>query len=471
MSPTSAPGAAEVASTLASLLDEPLVVIDVGCRWGFADSWERLGDRCIAIGFDPDEEECERLREHYRDRPWLRIVAHALGASAGPATLHVTREPGQSSVYEPLDEVVDRHPRLDPMRAVKRVPVELIRLDDWCADNEVERVDLVKLDTQASELDVLRGAERTLRSVSMVQTEVEFNPLYESQPLFGDVDRFLRDRGFVLWRLDNLSHHRQHAARAAMHPAWLYYDYDEVRFTRRSGQLFWADAVFVRVDVARPERVEWPVALRRACLAASLGLDELAGLALDAHAGHLRGPDRETVEGARRLLPRPDDETGWVTGVVSRDTAGPPESPVPGTTLIEPLVVSFFEPIEGHGWREPAPVAGVPARFTGPSRRAWVDLPVRLPAGSGIELVVVEFDLRQCDALALTANDAVVPMEWRADPPRVIGAGRVPDDYDNARDFTRVTITTPEPTRRPTGIDPRKFGIAVSELRLVPPRS
>ena len=36
--------------------------------------------------------------------------------------------------------------------------------------------------------------------------------------------------------------------------------------------------------------------------------------------------------------------------------------------------------------------------------------------------------------------------------------------------FSRVTVTTPEPARRPAGIDPRKFGIAVSQLRLTPAR-
>ena len=29
----------EVASILSDLLDEPIVIADVGCRWGFADTW------------------------------------------------------------------------------------------------------------------------------------------------------------------------------------------------------------------------------------------------------------------------------------------------------------------------------------------------------------------------------------------------------------------------------------------------
>src|SRR3984893_19422027 len=262
MSPDhSVTAASEVASVLAGLLDEPIVIADVGCRWGFAATWEQLGCRSRAIRFEPDEDECERLRKRYQDRPWVDIVAHALGAKAGPATLHITREPACSSVYQPLDDGGDRHPRLEPQRLAARQQIELVTLDDWCARAGVNRVDLIKLDTQGSELDVLRGAARTLEGVVAVQTEVEFNRMYEAQPLFGDLDRFLRDHGFMLWHLDNLSHHRQRGARSGLRQRDQLFDFDVASFSRRAGQLFWADALFVRADVARPgPGPDWPEA-------------------------------------------------------------------------------------------------------------------------------------------------------------------------------------------------------------------
>src|SRR5262249_30005147 len=393
-------GASQVASTLASLLEEPLVVVDVGCRWGFADEWENLGDRCEIVGFEPDPVECKRLREHYHDRPWVRIVPHALGAAAGEAPLYITRDPAGSAVYRPIDDAVDRHPRLEPQRMARSEPIELIAMDDWCAENAIDRVDLFKLDTQGSELDVLRGAERTLASVSVVQTEVEFNPMYEGQPLFGDVDRFLRERGFVLWNLATLSNHRVLGARAGLRPASQTFDFEASRYTRRSGQLFWADAVFVREEMARTyPRTDWPVALRRACLAMALGLDELAGLALDTHARELRGEAREVVEAVRRLLPPHDDEVERLTDVVGRDPRwAQPVRDERGGTLDERLIVALEEPIEGAGWREPhRPSSGFLGRFMGPGRRAWVDVPVTLPPKSRIELVVVSDDLGLCN--------------------------------------------------------------------------
>ena len=59
-------------------------------------------------------------------------------------------------------------------------------------------------------------------------------------------------------------------------------------------------------------------------------------------------------------------------------------------------------------------------------------------------------------------------VHWSAHDRGRVGTASLPDDYDASWQFTRIAITTPEPVPRP-GPDPRKLGIAVSELRLVPP--
>ena len=46
---------------LVQLLDKPLVVFDIGCRWGFQDKWKRLLPNIELIGFDADKAACETL--------------------------------------------------------------------------------------------------------------------------------------------------------------------------------------------------------------------------------------------------------------------------------------------------------------------------------------------------------------------------------------------------------------------------
>jgi hypothetical protein len=75
--------------------------------------------------------------------------------------------------------------------------VDVRRLDDVAPDvvRPGERVWL-KVDTQGFELPVLRGAERTLERVEVVETELSLVELYEGQALFGEMLAHLSARRF-----------------------------------------------------------------------------------------------------------------------------------------------------------------------------------------------------------------------------------------------------------------------------------
>jgi hypothetical protein len=62
--------------------------------------------------------------------------------------------------------------------------------------------DLLAMDTQGYELEVLKGATETLKSVKVVYTEVSNVPLYEGSALVDDIDEFLQPYGFKRVRTD-----------------------------------------------------------------------------------------------------------------------------------------------------------------------------------------------------------------------------------------------------------------------------
>ncbi|HDI6074557.1 TPA: FkbM family methyltransferase, partial [Escherichia coli] len=63
----------------------------------------------------------------------------------------------------------------------KKTSIETKRLDDI---NDIKEVDLLKIDTQGSELNILVGGEQVLNNTLCIQLEVSFIPLYEGQPSF-----------------------------------------------------------------------------------------------------------------------------------------------------------------------------------------------------------------------------------------------------------------------------------------------
>jgi hypothetical protein len=102
------------------------------------------------------------------------------------------------------------------------VPLQLMSLDSLCARHDV-RPDVIKIDTQGYELEILCGGERTIASAFLIELEVEFNPLYKQQPLFGDLDAHLRSRGFGLLGLRRTAWRRSFEGATSLGGTTVYY--------------------------------------------------------------------------------------------------------------------------------------------------------------------------------------------------------------------------------------------------------
>jgi len=266
-------------------LDRKLVVADIGCRWGFAEQWMQFAPHVILYGFDPDASECERLRTLYQGMD-VTLVAEALADVPSQRKLYLTKEPACSSLFRPDPKLTTTTPELACAIEIGTKEVTVTTLDIWAENAGVSVVDFVKLDTQGAELDIFRGGAKTLGTVRALEVEVEFNPIYESQPLFGNIDQYLRDRGFVLWRLANLAHYSRWRLSSQLQiPDHVHYDSVAVKHATRGGQLFWGNAFYVRAEIAEGSiSGSLAQARRDSALMLALGFNDLAANLLDASA-------------------------------------------------------------------------------------------------------------------------------------------------------------------------------------------
>jgi FkbM family methyltransferase len=173
----------------------PVEVVDIGANPIDGDPPYRLlmdAGLCRVTGFEPQLEALAEL--HRRAGPHERYLPYAVG-DGGRHTLQLTATSGFASLLEPderqLDLLID-FPRL--AEVVGRITVDTRRLDSI---EEIDRIDLLKIDIQGGELAVLREGRRKLSRALAVQTEVGFHRLYRDQPTFADVDLELRGQGFV----------------------------------------------------------------------------------------------------------------------------------------------------------------------------------------------------------------------------------------------------------------------------------
>ncbi|MFZ4698717.1 MAG: FkbM family methyltransferase [Candidatus Methylumidiphilus sp.] len=176
-------------------MNDKIKLIDVGARGGINPRWKPHYGMLEVLAFEPDPDECAALNSECHPYS-IQFLPAALGAQDGQqAILFICRQPGCSSLLKPNMELCSMYPYSKAMEVVGEYPITLKRMDTVCQDFQA---DVMKIDTQGTELDVLRGAGRLLDSVLAVELEVEFVPQYHGQSLFSDVDFFMRQQGFTL---------------------------------------------------------------------------------------------------------------------------------------------------------------------------------------------------------------------------------------------------------------------------------
>ncbi|MBF2009310.1 MAG: FkbM family methyltransferase [Chlorogloeopsis fritschii C42_A2020_084] len=234
-----------------------------------AGSWNVFNPNLTIYGFDADADACEAAEAELKSRQisWTeKHIPLALGKSTGETTLYVTKHPMCSSLYPPNELYIERFANLSELCSLDfTIGIETTTLDEFCHKEGIEQVDFLHIDVQGADLQVLEGSADILkRSVLGVQVEVEFSPLYLNQPLFADVDIYLRKYGFTLFDLATAYRPRARSP---------------IVSTNHPGQLLWGDAYYLQdpikenanLHIKEPAKI-----LKLACLADVLGFSDYA---------------------------------------------------------------------------------------------------------------------------------------------------------------------------------------------------
>ncbi len=226
--------------------EEQIRIVDVGAMSVGAkdDSYETLYDsgKIQVIGFEPDEEECRKLNE--TSKGVHEYYPYFIG-NGQSATYYKTNRTMTGSLYEPNTELLSLFQNLNELTILEEtIPVETFRLDDL---EFLDNIDFIKIDIQGGELMVFENAKKVLSDVFLVQTEVEFVEMYKDQPMFADVDRFLRSQGFQFHTFTN-------RGSRCYKPLIV-----EDNVNRGLHQILWSDAVYVKNEehlrAAPPEKL------------------------------------------------------------------------------------------------------------------------------------------------------------------------------------------------------------------------
>lgn len=142
--------------------------------------------------FEPGRDALGHLQETYGKDNRVRLNQVAVADETGQLEFCESRLSDMSSLLTPTE----KHAGLIAEKTV----VDVITLDGYANEHQVETINLLKSDTQGADLRVLKGANQLLTEgrIEMLVTEILFHDVYSEASQLDDIYRFMRDHSYRL---------------------------------------------------------------------------------------------------------------------------------------------------------------------------------------------------------------------------------------------------------------------------------
>lgn len=196
----------EVQARLMERVAQP-VVFDVGANVGQTlENYLRVLPNARVHSFEPFPDSYRKLEAKAARHASAKAHQVAVADRVGESVFHTNPEfhTRNSLLARPAAEGRRYHRSFAELTTDITVQVET--LDNFCASENIDHIDILKLDVQGAETLALRGAERLLgqHAVDVVYTEILFAAHYEDQATFDETRSIMQGTGYSLFNLYEL---------------------------------------------------------------------------------------------------------------------------------------------------------------------------------------------------------------------------------------------------------------------------
>jgi FkbM family methyltransferase len=188
--------------------EEPPLIFDVGANVGQSiENFRSAFKKEIQIhAFEPSPTTFKQLKKNASQISNVHLWNCALGSSAQQLKLLENSKPEWSS-FLPISAFARGS-------VVRETLVPMQTLDGFCQEHGISKIDILKTDTQGYELEVFKGAERTITEgrIGVLFCEVIFSDMYKGLPNFSQVFDFLTNHDFLLVSFYDIFHEKRLAS-------------------------------------------------------------------------------------------------------------------------------------------------------------------------------------------------------------------------------------------------------------------
>ncbi|NEO82901.1 MAG: FkbM family methyltransferase [Spirulina sp. SIO3F2] len=169
-----------------------VIALDIGAAGSIPEHWLKYKHWLDCIAFDEGDRKVEQ--ENGVAKSSLPIL---LGKDCKHRKFYVLKSETGSSLLPLNPKFQDFfHSEYHTLKEIKEVST--VSLNTLVTEKRLPYPELIKLDTQGSELEILNNAELVLSRLIICELEVEFLEIYQGQALFSDINNFFDRLEFEL---------------------------------------------------------------------------------------------------------------------------------------------------------------------------------------------------------------------------------------------------------------------------------
>lgn len=235
-----------------ALAGRPFTLVDVGCSGGIDPAFRSFGENLVAVGFNPNVDEIERLRRSEVSQRVTYVDAFVDGDS--DYELIIEGNPWQRlSVARTLEirrtllaEYSSTQRTTNNLWTEARLAERRVRLPDTLKALSITDVDFLEIDVDGADFAILQSCGGLLQESGVLGVGIEINFHGDASPntnTFHNVDRFMREQGYALFDLSV----RRYSSRALPSRYRL-----TIPAQTEFGRIAQGDALYLRDACAKP---------------------------------------------------------------------------------------------------------------------------------------------------------------------------------------------------------------------------
>jgi FkbM family methyltransferase len=184
---------------------------DIGANEGvYAIHFARHEPNTLVVAFEPTPALIDKLKYNTNNLNNFVLVPSAVSNFDGTSKFHISPESqfgdySCSSLLEFSDKSQTEWPGRNDFKTINEITVQVIRLDTYVVNNQIPKIDYLKIDTQGADLKVLEGCGELLSIVNegTMEAAAKRDILYKGQNTEEESINFLVENGFDIVKIES----------------------------------------------------------------------------------------------------------------------------------------------------------------------------------------------------------------------------------------------------------------------------